>query len=53
MDETDILELWTERSAIREYDGKMSRERAEYLALRDVRKIIGEIPEWLLKMVKR
>ena len=45
MTETEILALWHERAAIREYDGGMTRDRAEYQALRDVRKIIGELPE--------
>lgn len=32
----DILELWQERAAIREYDGGIAREDAERLACDDV-----------------
>ena len=52
MDKSDILELFNERAAIREFDGKMKRDRAEYLALRDVRAKIGILPEWLVIMVR-
>jgi hypothetical protein len=33
---TEWLELWEERSAIMEYDGKLPREQAEAQALADV-----------------
>lgn len=53
MDDEAILELFTERAAIREHDGGASVQHAEYLALRDVRKIIGELPRWLVKQVEQ
>ena len=34
--------VWDERAAIMEYDGRMSRERAEFLALRDVMKQMND-----------
>ena len=35
-DPSDDDELFEERAAIREFDGKLSRDDAEYLAARDV-----------------
>jgi hypothetical protein len=49
----DIWELFSERAAIRQYDGGASRDHAEFLALRDVRKIIGELPKWLLERIAK
>lgn len=49
----DIWELFSERAAIRQYDGEVSREHAEFLALRDVRKIVGELPKWLLERIEK
>ena len=43
----DQFELWEERAAIMEYDGRLSREYAECLALLD---IIRRHPEALLPM---
>lgn len=37
----DVLELWTERSAHREYDAGETRENAERLALLDVAAMLG------------
>lgn len=48
----DILELWNERAAIREYDGQRDRRWAEQRAIVDVRDMIGYVPDWLVKMVK-
>lgn len=48
----DVWELYTERAAIREHDGGFSREHAEYVALRDVRSILGELPKWLIERVR-
>jgi hypothetical protein len=36
----DVTELWTERAAIREYDGGKRRREAEYLAMDDVADIV-------------
>lgn len=54
IDETEvgIMELWNERAAIREHDGKMSRKRAEYLAAKDIQRILGELPECVSEAVK-
>jgi hypothetical protein len=49
----DILELWIERAAAREYDGGASIGHAENRALMDVRKITGELPAWLVEHVER
>ena len=52
MTDEELLELWNERAAIREYDGQLDRKRAEQRAVVDVRKIIGYAPQWLVDMVK-
>jgi hypothetical protein len=49
---SDLWELFKERAAIRQYDGGASREHAEFLALRDVQKIRGEAPKWLLERIE-
>lgn len=36
LDERDVLEWWTERAAVREYDGGTQRDEAERLAMVDV-----------------
>lgn len=38
----DWFVVWDERAAIMEYDGQMSRERAEFFALRDVMKQMND-----------
>lgn len=52
MDDDEIRELWEERAAVREHDGKLSRGRAEYLAARDVRGMIAPqpLPGWLIEV---
>lgn len=35
----DLLERWSERAAIREYDGGMARDEAEAAAVEDVREL--------------
>ena len=52
LDHDATWELYTERAAIREHDGGLSRDHAEYLALRDVRKVLGELPKWLVERVE-
>lgn len=51
MNEEELYQLWEERAAIREYDGGTRRERAEYLAALDIRKIAGRIPDAVLAIV--
>lgn len=55
MIDEDIREMWEERAAVREHDGELSRDRAEYLAARDVRGLIAPapLPEWLIELVTR
>lgn len=36
----DLVEMWSERAAIREYEGNMTREAAEKAALGDVREAL-------------
>ena len=46
--EAELIELWHERAAIREYDGGLDRERAEEAAYYDLRRIVGQgvaVPE--------
>lgn len=51
MSNDDLIELYEERAAVLEYEGSHSRSRAEYLALREVRKIIAPaaLPGWLIE----
>lgn len=51
MDDQELYMLWEERAAIREYDGGTRKERAEYLAALDIRKIAGRIPDAVLAIV--
>lgn len=39
----DVLELWNERAAIREYEGGQSRTDAEAAALDDVRAMVAAL----------
>jgi len=39
----DVTELWTERAAIREYEGGKRRKEAEYLAMDDVADIVMRV----------
>jgi hypothetical protein len=41
----DWHQLWDERAAIMEYEGKLPRERAEFLALLEVRRMMKESGE--------
>jgi len=50
MTDKDILELWNERAAIREYDGERDRRWAQQRAIVDVRNMIGFVPQWLRKI---
>ena len=40
--ETELIELYEERAAIREHDGGMTREDAEEAAYYDWRRIVGQ-----------
>jgi hypothetical protein len=40
-DVADLLELWSERAAIRQYLGEADRDEAERLAVEDVRWIVA------------
>jgi len=48
-----ILEWYKERCAIREYLGNEKRERAEYLAARDVRAEFRRVPQCVLDLATR
>lgn len=39
---TEWRELWVERAGIMEFEGKWSRETAEWMAERDIRKIAAK-----------
>ena len=53
MDDDDVWERFAERAAICEHDGGCSREHAEYLALKEIRQWLGEVPRWLLERVEK
>lgn len=54
MTEKDIIELWEERAAIREFDGGMRRDLAERAAYFDLRKLIGkfDVPDVIREKVR-
>ena len=47
----DIFELFLERAAIMEYDGKLSRVQATYNAARDIKRTYGleKLPESIVQ----
>jgi len=49
----EILELWNERAAIREYDGEQDRKTAEQEAAGDLRDMFSSVPAWLVDMIMR
>jgi hypothetical protein len=51
-DEEEIWERFTERAAHCEFDGNVSREHAEYLALKEIRQIYDKAPKWLIERVE-
>jgi hypothetical protein len=54
--EAELIELWHERAAIREYDGGLDRERAEQAAYYDLRRIVGQgvaVPEVVRDAVRK
>ncbi len=53
MTNADLMELFNERAASREYDGGATRDHAENRALIDVRRITGELPAWMVEHVRR
>ena len=52
--EQDIIELWEERAAIREFDGNMRRDLAERAAYFDLRKMLGQfvVPDAIREKVR-
>ena len=42
IDPATLRDLYDERAAIYEFEGKKSRDQAEYLAMMDVRKACGD-----------
>ena len=53
MSDEDIYERFAERAAICEYEGGVSRDHAEFIALREIRKLLGEVPKWLLERIAK
>ena len=45
--DADILEAWSERAAIMHYDGGLPVARAEFLAAKEVQRMVGaaKVPE--------
>ena len=53
--EQELIDLYEERAAIREYDGGMRRRDAERAAYFDWRVIVGHgvaAPEWIVERAK-
>ena len=54
--ESELIELWEERAAIREFDGCMTRDRAEQAAYWDVKNMLGrevKMPEEIRDRVRK
>jgi len=54
--EADLIELWSERASIREFDAGMTRDRAEQAAYWDVKNMLGrsvKMPEGIRHRVKK
>jgi len=54
--EAELIELWEERSAIREFDGGMRRDLAEQAAYWDVKNMLGrkvKMPEEIRDRVRK
>ena len=49
----DYLDRWEERAAIREFDGRASRQQAEYLAAKDIKAEFGFVPDVVREAVAR
>lgn len=52
MTDADIHERWEERAAILEYDAGKSRESAERLAAIQVKRLLGRVPESVVKALE-
>ena len=53
--EQDLIEMFEEMAAIREYDGQMPRQEAERAAYFDLRRLVGPsvpMPEWVMEKAK-
>lgn len=53
--EAELIELYEEMAAIREYDGGMSRREAEQAAYWELRKLVGRemVPKAVAEMGKK
>lgn len=51
-DDRALIEFWHERAAIREYDGGYDRQRANFLAAREVRYYFGRVPQVIIDQVR-
>lgn len=54
--EQELIEIFEERAAIRQYDGGMERKQAEQAAYFDWRKIVGKevkVPDEIRKIVAK
>ena len=51
--EAEILEIWEERAAIREFCGLESRVKAEFSAAQELKRMLGFVPELVMEMMER
>lgn len=51
----ELIELFNERAAVREYDGGMRRKEAEQAAYWDVKKLVGEVklPREIFEVIRK
>ena len=51
--EKELVEWWEERAAVREFDGGMGRQRANFLAARELRDLFGFVPQSIANRISR
>jgi hypothetical protein len=52
MTDEDLTELWNERAAIQQHDGKLPKEEAERRAYLELKRTHGRVPKEVLKQVQ-
>ena len=52
MTEAELIEWFEERAAIREYCGGYDRQRANFLAARDLKKEFGTVPDKIILVIR-
>ena len=51
--ESEILEIWEERAAIREFCGGESRVKAEFSAAMELKRMLGFVPDLVTEIMEK